>query len=131
MNDLIGAIHFDHYSLVPESIWRWPNFGPKEIASKGNGSLLIDFDAMDKLQHARTFAGKPFIIHSAYRDELHNANVGGAPRSYHLEGKAFDIGLSGFNREDLVFILRKAGFTGFGIHYRNFVHADTGRKREW
>lgn len=122
---------FEHYSNVPTALWRWPNFEPREIASKGNGSILIDFRAMDTLQRARTLAGKPFIIHSAYRDDLYNAMVGGAPRSYHVEGKAFDVGLDGFQKDELVSILREAGFTGFGLHYKTFVHADTGRKREW
>jgi uncharacterized protein YcbK (DUF882 family) len=122
---------YPHHSKVPLSVWRWPNFTPKEIASKGNGSILIDFESMDTLQRARELAGRPFVIHSAYRDDLHNALVGGKPRSYHMEGKAFDIGLEGFHKAELLPILKAAGFNGFGLHYASFIHADTGRKREW
>jgi zinc D-Ala-D-Ala carboxypeptidase len=123
--------YFSHHSLVPASLWRWPNFQPREIACKGSGAILIDFRAMDMLQTARHWAGRPFHIHSAYRSELHNAMVGGAPRSYHLEGRAFDIGLEHFQKEELVSILMRAGFTGFGLHYGSFVHVDTGKKRGW
>jgi uncharacterized protein YcbK (DUF882 family) len=122
---------YTHHSKVPPSLWRWPSFAPSEIASRGNGSILIDFDAMDKLQRARELCGKPFVIHSAYRDDMHNAMVGGKPRSYHLEGRAFDIGLTGHTKEELLQVLKEAGFTGFGLHYVTFVHADTGSKREW
>lgn len=125
------TLFFEYHNLVPKEVWRWPNFTPIEIASKGNGSILIDFDAMDKLQLARTIAGKPFHIHSAYRDDLYNALIGGAPRSYHVEGRAFDIGISNFRKEELLVILKQAGFTGFGINYKTFVHADTGRGRAW
>ncbi len=127
----MNSVFFDHHSQVPKDLWRWPNFRPAEIASKGNGSILINFDAMDKLQAGRIIAGKPFIIHSAFRDELYNAMVGGAPRSYHVEGRAFDIGISNFRKDELVAILKQAGFTGFGLNYRSFVHADTGRERNW
>ena len=111
--------------------WRWPNFSPQEIASHGDGSILIHEQSLDMLQAARNLAGKPFVINSAYRDELHNALVGGSPRSYHLEGRAFDISLNGHSKAELINILEKAGFTGLGISYKTFVHADTGRKRRW
>lgn len=124
--------YFEHYTQVPPSLWRWRNFSPREIASKGNGSILINFHALDTLQLARDLTGgRRFVIHSAYRDELYNALVGGAPRSYHVEGRAFDIGLDGFQKDELLGILKQAGFTGFGLHYKTFIHADTGRKREW
>ena len=124
-------MYFSHYREVPKEIWRWKNFIPAEIASNRDGSLLLNFQAMDTLQKARDMAGKAFVIHCGYRDELHNANVGGAPRSLHLEGKAFDIGLVGFTKPELIGILKEAGFTGLGVHYATFVHADIGRKRQW
>jgi uncharacterized protein YcbK (DUF882 family) len=125
------SIFFEHYSKVPKDLWRWPNFTPEEISSRGNGSILINFRGLDTLQRGRTLAKKPFVIHSAYRDPLHNAMVGGAPRSYHLEGIAYDIGLEGFQRKELEHFLRQAGFTGFGLRYSSFIHADLGRRREF
>ena len=124
-------MYYEHYSYVPEELWRWPNFKPREIACKGNGAILINEQAMDMLQTARDIADKPFYITSAFRDEYYNAMVGGVPRSYHLEGRAFDISLRNFTKPELQHILRKAGFTGFGLNYGTFLHADNGRKRQW
>jgi len=123
--------YFNHYSEVPKTLWMWPNFTPKEIASKGDGSIIIHFHSMDCLQLARTLAKKPLIINSAYRDAVYNARVGGASESMHMKGQAFDINLAGFNKAELHQILLKAGFTGFGLHYKTFIHADTGRPRTW
>lgn len=124
-------MYFPHYTHIPADLWRWPHFAPKEIASKRDGSILISAQALDKLQDARDLAQRPFYITSAYRDELHNALIGGSPRSYHLEGRAFDISLRNFEKAELISILEQAGFTGLGISYRSFIHADTGRKRRW
>ena len=40
---------YRHWKDFPTSKWRWPNFSPQEMASKGEGELLIDEQAMDKL----------------------------------------------------------------------------------
>lgn len=122
---------FSHWSKVPDSYWRWKHFKPHELASKGNGSLFVNEAAMDLLETARIDANKPFFINSAYRDEMYNAHVGGAPRSYHLEGRAFDISLRNHDKAKLITILEQAGFTGLGVNYQSFVHADNGYKRRW
>ncbi|MBP3958327.1 DUF882 domain-containing protein [Gemmata sp. G18] len=129
--------YYPHFRDVPAEIWRWPDFTPAEIACKGTQAIMIDFDALDRLQDARTRAGKPFIINSGYRSEQYNRRIGGAPHSMHLHGRAFDISLcsrSGrmlFTKQELLSVLKSAGFTGFGVHYNSFVHADTGTAREW
>jgi len=81
------------------------------------------------LQAARDQIGRPFHILSAHRCSLHNARVGGAPRSEHLK-LAVDIALGGHDRAQLLAALRGAGFTGFGF-YTTFIHADMGRSRRW
>ena len=124
-------MYFEHWKYVTKNDWHWPNFRPREIASNGDQSLLINFDAMNKLQYARNLINKPIIINSGYRDELYNATVGGSPRSYHLEGRAFDISLFNQNKHELVNILKEVGFTGFGISYNSFVHVDNGYPRSW
>lgn len=121
---------YAHYEDVPASAWRWPNFTPKEIASKGNGSLLVHEPSMDALQKLRDMLGRPIIINSAYRDPAHNKAVGGSKMSMHLEGKAFDIALDGHDKVYLRNKAEKAGFTGFG-YYNTFLHVDTGRERFW
>ena len=42
-----------HFSQYPSAHWRWPNFSPRELASKREGELLIDPPSMDKLQTLR------------------------------------------------------------------------------
>ena len=122
---------YPHHSEVPAAAWRWPNFAPVEIASRGDGSLLVVEEALDALQAAREALGRPLRINSAYRDPTHNALVGGAPRSKHKEGHAFDVALAGHDRGALIAALRAAGFRGFGLRYRTFVHVDMGRERSW
>lgn len=124
---------YEHYSLInTHDPLEWPYlwFTPQELASKGDGSLLVVHDAILKLDDLRGAIGKPIIVSSAYRDPIHNAKVGGAPMSMHKFGRAFDIKL---HNHDRAFLARKAedvGFTGFGF-YNSFLHVDTGRKRWW
>ena len=85
---------FRHFRDVHESLWRWKNFSPAEIACRGTGQLKLHPEALDKLQALRDRLGKPLIIRSAYRSPEHNRNVGSAPRSKHVDGTAFDIAMS-------------------------------------
>ena len=123
-------MHYEHYDQVPPSAWRWRHFAPREIASKGDGSILIDEEALDKLEYARQLMGQPLVILSAYRDPIHNAKVGGAPLSQHKFGKAFDIRIAGLDKWRLLKCCQRAGFTGFGF-YSTFLHVDTGKPRTW
>ena len=82
---------YKHWQDFPKEHWRWSSFSPREMASKREGELMVDEDAMDKLQALRAKLGRPVIITSAYRSKAHNAAVGGAQESLHLRGKAFDI----------------------------------------
>lgn len=121
---------FEHWSKVPRSIWVWENFTPKEIASRGDGSILIVPEALDKLQKLRNMLGRPLFIDSAYRDAIHNARVGGAPLSNHRKGIAFDINLINQDKDKLYNAAKACDFTGFGF-YNSFLHIDCGEPREW
>jgi len=101
------------------------------MASNGDGSLLVDYEAMDCLQRLRDISGKPIRINSAYRDPIYNAKIGGAALSMHKFGKAFDISLRGHSKARLIRDAKEAGFTGMGVNYNSFLHVDTGRKRRW
>ena len=123
---------YAHFSDVPESAWRWPNFSPAEIACRGTGKLLVNDPALDKLQALRNRLGKPLIVRSAYRSPEHNRTVGGATRSKHLNGAAFDIAMS--NHDPVAFedAARTVGFDGFGFYPRSgFIHVDLGPARQW
>jgi uncharacterized protein YcbK (DUF882 family) len=125
------VVLFEHWRDVPAGFWQWPNFEPWEIACKGTGSLLVDFDALDKLQAMRIAADRAFIITSAYRSPFHNARVGGAPRSFHKYGKAFDIRLAGHSKPRMMRLAEQVGFGGIAARGNSFIHVDTGRKRSW
>ena len=117
---------------VPERTWRWPNFSPAEIACRGTGKLLVNEPALDTLQSLRDRLGKPLIVRSAYRSPEHNRAVGGATRSKHLDGAAFDIAMS--NHDPIAFeaAARAVGFLGFGFYPRSgFMHIDLGPARQW
>ena len=121
-----------HFSELDTRAWRWPNFSPAEIACRDTGKLLVNEPALDKLQALRDQLGKPLIIRSAYRSPEHNRAVGGAPRSKHMEGTAFDIAMS--NHDPVVFeaAAREVGFLGFGFYPRSgFMHVDLGPARQW
>ena len=122
---------YDHWRKAPEDAWRWPNFSPAEIACRGTGKLLIK-PALERLQALRDRLGKPLIVRSAYRRPEHNRAVGGATRSKHMDGTAFDIAMS--NHDPLAFeaAAREVGFLGFGFYPRSgFIHVDRGPARQW
>jgi len=112
---------------------RWPSkyFAPHELKCRGTGTLKIDPDALDRLERLRIMCGRPLIIQSAYRSRDHNTRVGGAPKSYHLRGMAFDIQAStAAERHEVVVNALNCGFRGIGV-YKTFIHVDTGGPRMW
>ena len=121
---------YSHYTQVSHEAWPCKWFKPKEIACKGDGSILIDTEALIRLDILRSLMGKPLIINSGYRSPQHNKNVGGSPNSKHKLGRAFDISINNLDKEKLYETAKKVGFTGFG-KYDTFLHVDTARPREW
>jgi hypothetical protein len=130
MSDAIRT--FRHFREVPNTLWRWPNFSPAEIACRGTGQLKLHPDALDKLQALRIRLGKPLIIRSAYRSPEHNRAVGGAKASKHMDGTAFDIAMSNHDPVKFAEAARAVGFLGFGTYPRSgFMHIDLGPARAW
>ncbi|WP_296761768.1 D-Ala-D-Ala carboxypeptidase family metallohydrolase [Sediminimonas sp.] len=123
---------FADYRDVPDALWRWPDFSPAEIACRGTGRLKLHPEALDKLQALRDRLGKPMIVNSAYRSPAHNKAVGGATRSKHMDGTAFDISMANHDPEVFEAAARDVGFLGFGTYPRsNFMHIDLGPARSW
>lgn len=123
---------YKHWRDVPERSWRWKDFSPAEIACRGSGSLRINEEALDKLQALRDRLGKPLIVRSAYRSPAHNRAVGGAPRSKHMDGTAFDIAMANHDPVAFEAAARAVGFLGFGYYPRSgFMHIDLGPARQW
>jgi hypothetical protein len=80
----------------------------------------------------RDRVGKPLIVRSAYRSPEHNRAVGGATRSKHLDGAAFDIAMANHDPVAFEAAAREVGFLGFGFYPRSgFMHVDLGPARQW
>ena len=123
---------FRHFREVPDTLWRWKNFSAAEIACRGTGQLKLHPEALDKLQALRERLGKPLIVRSAYRSPAHNRTVGGAARSKHMDGTAFDIAMSNHDPAAFAEAARAVGFLGFGTYPRSgFMHIDLGPARSW
>jgi len=89
------------------------------------------------LLQARTGRKGSFHIISGYRSPATNAmlsarSAGVAKRSYHMQGKAIDIRLPGYDLEKLhqAAMALKAGGVGY-YPSSNFIHVDVGPVRRW
>lgn len=125
-------LYFERWRDVPADLWRWRNFSPAEIACRGTGKILVHPDALDRLQRLRDRLAKPLVLRSAYRSPEHNARVGGARRSRHMEGHAFDVAMANHDPHAFEEAARAVGFTGFGFYpASDFMHIDLGPARTW
>lgn len=123
---------FRHFRDIAARDWRWKNFTAAEIACRGTGQLKLHPVALDRLQMLRDRLGKPLILRSAYRSPEHNRAVGGAPRSKHMDGTAFDIAMANHDPVEFEKAARAVGFLGFGYYPRSgFMHVDLGPARVW
>jgi hypothetical protein len=66
------------------------HFHMDEFRSRGNGMLRIDRAVISSCEATRTNLGGPLGILSGYRDKAHNAAIGGASKSQHIDGTAID-----------------------------------------
>lgn len=99
----------------------------------------MDVGLLDTLADLRSLTGSTaeFQIISGYRSPqtnamLRSASSGVAKRSLHMQGRAIDVRLSGYDTAKL----RKAAMSlrrgGVGYYARSdFLHVDTGRVRSW
>lgn len=67
----------------------------------GNIAMMWNF-----LEDVRNELGSPIIITSGYRCPELNKEVGGVPRSLHIQGRAVDIKTNVFDMEELSNILQ-------------------------
>lgn len=123
-----ALIELAHHSDADRRAWKrlWPHFSPKELASKGDGSLRVSSRFLDMLEALRLAAGRPLHVNSCYRDPAHNARIGGAPLSRHKVTDAVDVKTRGWKqaeRRALARLARACGFSGIGV-YETFLHFD-------
>ena len=128
-------VRLSHWREADLNRWRarWPHFAPREVASRGDGSLRVSTALLDFLERLRAeLGGRPLAVTSCYRDPLHNARVGGAPLSRHKVSDACDIRIGGHDRRELAGAAEMLGARGIG-RYINFIHVDLrpGRPARW
>lgn len=89
--------------------------------------------ALDAWQRFEQATGQGWGINSAYRDPERNKAAGGASKSQHMNGNAFDVDVSALStdeRNELIRKARAAGFGGVGV-YNNALHFDVAGERNW
>ncbi len=128
-----------HWSQVRPDEWPCLYFKPEEIACRGSGLVMLtpeSRDALKRLDDLRRVMGHPLIVNSGYRSPAHNAAVGGAKASKHMQGIAFDISMANVDPHRFEAEARRLGFNGIGIYppqkpsgARNFIHIDTRADR--
>lgn len=103
------------------------NFTSEEFDCHGVGcctETLIDEKLVQYLQKIREYFKKPVNINSGYRCIIHNANIGGASKSNHMDGEAADIRISGVTPLQLAQYAEHIGVLGIGV-YSWGIHIDT------
>jgi hypothetical protein len=106
--------------------------------SSGGGTINLDTGARrywgnvprDEKVRITDLAGQlnyPLTITSSQRPEIYNEEVGGAERSRHLSGQAFDVSTAGWSyqrTEDFIRRASEAGYNGIDVG-SNYIHIDT------
>lgn len=108
------------------------NFQYKEFDCHGSGCCsitIIDEKLVEYIQQIRDHFGKPVTITSPYRCEVHNKRVGGATKSYHMQGRAADIVVQGVSSREVAKYAESIGILGIGLYETSkdgyFTHIDT------
>lgn len=86
------------------------------------------------LESAREhFGDRPVMITSGYRCPKHNAAVGGASTSRHMEGDAVDFHVEGISPAEVYIYMDSIVGEGGGVGmYDSFTHIDSrGYKARW
>jgi uncharacterized protein YcbK (DUF882 family) len=99
----------------------------------------MDTDLLDLLHAVQRRCGRdgPFEVISGYRSPATNAMLrrntsGVAKRSLHMQGRAIDVRIPGFNTGELRRAAMELSAGGVGYYPKSaFVHLDTGRVRAW
>lgn len=117
------------YYQIKWDMGRWPNFTPREFACKCCGELVWAPEYFDAAQSIRNIIGKPLVINSGHRCPIHNARVGGSPRSQH-KYMALDLSVAKLDPEEVLKAAYIAGLRTFG-YYGSFLHTDFRPGRRW
>lgn len=132
----LKAVYFEGGRYVPEALSEINHL----LRDFRTGEIYeMDVDLLDTLSELRRLTGSTaeYQIISGYRSPKTNAllrsnSSGVAKRSLHMQGRAIDVRLSGYDTAKL----RKGAMSlrrgGVGYYARSdFIHVDTGRVRSW
>lgn len=130
INNLTGIQSLSIAALGNISISK--NFTLNEFRCKdGSDTVLIDLDFVrTKLQTIRDHFNASVTVNSAYRTETYNTKIGGAKKSYHTKGQAFDIVVKGHTPLEVAQFAQSIGINGI-IQYNTFVHVDSRPTKYW
>ncbi len=90
----------------------------------------VTLEAKKAFARLEKLSGRKWKINSAYRSPTTNSSVGGASKSMHMQGHAFDVVVAHKLREEFFEAAINAGFSAFGWG-NNIVHIDMGPRRWW
>lgn len=108
---------------------------PRRSLSGGSVNWTAEADCLNGTLRGiiRSLASNfgPITVNSTCRSRSRNASVGGAPKSYHLQGEAVDFRVHS-NVSAIYASLRDNGNVGGLKHYGGgLFHIDTGPRRSW
>lgn len=90
------------------------------------GRDTVDAELVNVLELVREHFGVPVLVTSGHRCERHNCEVGGAPESQHLYGRAADIVLRGVPASRVQEFLHGQFPDRLGLGcYARFTHIDS------
>jgi hypothetical protein len=121
-NNYRAPVAYIDLDEVDESTKIAPNFTLGEIASRVKGRYaVVQPHAVERLQALRDAAGG-LRVNSGYRSPSYNANVGGASKSRHMYGDAFDLKPLSTSINSLEGVCTSNG--GKLVEYNSHVHCD-------
>lgn len=101
----------------------------------GSDIVLVHPDLPIAFEHLRESLSEmlgrdvPLFVNSGYRTLSHNAEIGGAKKSYHPYGMAVDL-RSDIATPEQIAQRAQPFFGGIGL-YGSFCHCDVGPERSW
>lgn len=103
------------------------NFVVAELQSHGNGNCYVRRELLQGLEKLRAGLNMPIHVIDAYRDPVHNAQVGGVDHSEHVDGTAADIpGICGWRKVASLKIFSGIGDRNGAISHVDMRHLDGG-----
>lgn len=86
---------------------------------------FFDMELMHCADVIREHVGKSLKVNSGFRCPSHNLEIGGSPKSKHMEGAALDISTINLNKEEIYEFINRAMILNLRIGvYERHIHID-------